>query len=105
MAKRISVSYFFCFFFGIFGAHHLYLGRDHQFLLWASSGGGFTIGWLIDFWRIPQYVAQANRTPKYLEKWQHKKGKKVAKWQIVRGLMSIFFASFYEWTFWIASFN
>lgn len=46
--------------FGWFGAHHLYLGRDRHAFVWFWTLGGFLVGWLSEFWRIPDYVWTAN---------------------------------------------
>ncbi len=45
---------------GWFGLHHFYLGRDLQASLWSISLGGFFVGWLRDFYRLPDMVALAN---------------------------------------------
>ncbi|XP_034947609.1 dnaJ homolog subfamily C member 22 [Chelonus insularis] len=61
-------AYFWWFFGGLFGAHHLYLGRDaHAFIWFSTLGGYFGIGWLRDFFKIPTYVDDANDHPKYVE--------------------------------------
>ena len=57
----VTVAYVLWFFFGIFGVHHFYLKRDrHAFVWWATLGGVFGLGWIRDFWRIPDYVKEAN---------------------------------------------
>lgn len=43
------------------GLHHLYLGRDSHALLWMLTLGGGGLGWLWEFWKLPSFVAQANR--------------------------------------------
>lgn len=55
---NIVVAYILWLFGGIWGAHHWYLGRDNQAFLWATSLGGFTLGWLRDFFKIPSYLAE-----------------------------------------------
>ena len=53
---------FFCWLFGgWFGLHHFYLGRDKHGFLWATSCGGFWIGWLREFTRIGRYTDEANK--------------------------------------------
>jgi TM2 domain-containing membrane protein YozV len=65
-------AYFWWLFGGIFGAHHLYLGRDDQALIWfCTLGGYFGIGWLRDLFRIPTYVADANDDPNYINCFKH----------------------------------
>ncbi len=62
MANLLVAYALWWFCFGPFGPalHLFYLGRDDQQLLWATTGGGFILGWLRDAWRIPAYVALAN---------------------------------------------
>jgi DnaJ family protein C protein 22 len=47
--------------FGFFGSHHFYLGRNLQGLLWATSFGGYLVGWLRDLFLLNVYVEIANR--------------------------------------------
>lgn len=66
--KSLCVTYLLWFFFGWLGAHHFYLKRDKQAFVWWSTCGGFLyIGWVRDFWRIPEYVEDANEEPEYME--------------------------------------
>jgi len=58
--KSLMVAYFLWLMGGIWGAHHMYLKRDKQALLWMWTFGGFYIGYLRDMWRIPTYVAECN---------------------------------------------
>lgn len=44
----MTVAYILWLFGGIFGLHHLYLGRDGQALIWWLSWGGYIFGWLGD---------------------------------------------------------
>ncbi|GAB6027072.1 hypothetical protein CHUAL_013798 [Chamberlinius hualienensis] len=54
---------------GFFGLHQFYLERDVQaFVTWCTLGGFFGIGWIRDFWKIPQYVAEANNEKDYVQK-------------------------------------
>ncbi|XP_014206639.1 dnaJ homolog subfamily C member 22 [Copidosoma floridanum] len=65
-------AYFWWLFGGLFGAHHVYLGRDDQALIWfCTIGGYFGIGWLRDLYRIPTYVAEANDHPDYVNWFKH----------------------------------
>lgn len=61
MAKSLLKTYALWSFGGPFGLHHIYLGRDSHALLWMLTFGGFGMGWMWEFWRIPGFVAQANR--------------------------------------------
>ncbi|CAH6791448.1 dnaJ homolog subfamily C member 22 [Phodopus roborovskii] len=62
MAKGLLVTYALWAFGGPVGLHHLYLGRDSHALLWMLTLGGGGLGWLWEFWKLPGFVAQANRT-------------------------------------------
>lgn len=46
---------------GPLGLHHLYLRRDSHALLWMLTLGGFGVGWMREFFRIPAYVSEANK--------------------------------------------
>ena len=45
---------------GLGGAHHAYLGRQYQALVWATTGGMFGVGILRDLISIPRYVREIN---------------------------------------------
>lgn len=64
--KTTFWAYFWWVFGGFLGAHHWYLNRDNQALVWFGTCGLFGIGWLRDLYRIPTYVAEANDRPEYL---------------------------------------
>ncbi|XP_012786335.2 dnaJ homolog subfamily C member 22 [Ochotona princeps] len=61
MAKGLLVTYALWALGGPAGLHHLYLGRDSHALLWMLTLGGAGLGWLWEFWKLPSFVAQANR--------------------------------------------
>ncbi|XP_057334756.1 dnaJ homolog subfamily C member 22 [Microplitis mediator] len=64
-------AYFWWVFGGIFGAHHLYLGRDaHAFIWFSTLGGYFGIGWLRDLFKISTYVDDANDHPHFVERFK-----------------------------------
>ncbi|XP_074836149.1 dnaJ homolog subfamily C member 22 [Carettochelys insculpta] len=63
MAKRLLVAYALWALGGPLGLHHVYLGRDSHALLWLLTLGGFGVGWLWEFWRLPGWVARANAAP------------------------------------------
>lgn len=50
------------------GAYLFYLGRDTHAVLHTVSLGGFGIGWLLDAFYIPLYVADHNEPPGYLDR-------------------------------------
>lgn len=67
--KSKTTAYILWVFGGLSGFHHFYLGRDlHGFLLWATLGGYFGIGWIADLFYISDYVAEANDDPEYIKK-------------------------------------
>ncbi|KAM8978190.1 LOW QUALITY PROTEIN: dnaJ homolog subfamily C member 22 [Sarcophilus harrisii] len=59
MTKRLLVTYA-LWARGPIGFHYLYLGRDGHALLMLTLGGG-RLGWLLEFWKLPSFVAQANQ--------------------------------------------
>lgn len=61
MAKSLLVTYALWVVGGPAGLHHLYLRRDSHALLWMLTLGGGGLGWLWEFWKLPSFVAQANR--------------------------------------------
>lgn len=66
--KSLFVAYLCWLFGGIFGLHHLYLGRDfHAFITLTTFGGYFTLGLIRDLWRLPEYVKDANNDLEYIE--------------------------------------
>nr|CAD7395740.1 unnamed protein product [Timema poppensis] len=67
MAKKsMLTTYILWFIGGVFGLHHLYLGRDAQaFLWWCTLGGYVGCGWLRDIFYIPEYVSDANEDPPF----------------------------------------
>ncbi|XP_071559857.1 dnaJ homolog subfamily C member 22 [Temnothorax nylanderi] len=66
-------AYFFWLFGGLFGAHHVYLGRDDQAFVYITTFGGYVgCGFLRDIYRIPAYVAEANDDPAFIEDFKRK---------------------------------
>ncbi|XP_011160116.1 dnaJ homolog subfamily C member 22 [Solenopsis invicta] len=71
--KSTLWAYFFWLFGGLFGAHHVYLGRDDQAFVYISTFGGYVgCGFLRDIYRIPAYVADANDDPAFIEDFKRK---------------------------------
>lgn len=68
MPKSVTVAYALWALGGPFGLHHIYLERDSHALLWMVTLGGFGVGWVREFIRIPSYVAEANRDAEGLKK-------------------------------------
>lgn len=66
--KSVIFAYILWMLGGIFGWHHFYLGRDIQGFLWWCTGGGYIVGWLRDFFLIPQYIKAANYDPEYMSR-------------------------------------
>ena len=79
MAKNTFVAYLLWLIGGGFGLHHFYLGRDRHAFTWICTWGGYGLGWIRDFFRIPDYVEDANDEEEYAqnpdkteEKWKKK---------------------------------
>ncbi|CAI9546755.1 unnamed protein product [Staurois parvus] len=61
MGKRIIVAYGLWAIGGPLGLHHIYLERDSHALLLMLTLGGFGVGWMWDFWKIPGLVFKFNK--------------------------------------------
>lgn len=48
-------------FFGLFGAHRFYVGRWESGLVYLFTFGGCFVGWIIDFFILPQLVEDVSR--------------------------------------------
>jgi TM2 domain-containing membrane protein YozV len=48
-------------FFGVFGAHRLYLGKLWTAILWFFTGGLLGLGVLYDYWTLNEQISEANR--------------------------------------------
>lgn len=59
--KSLSDAYLLWFPLGLIGLHHFYLRRYAFGFLYLFTGGGCGIGWLIDAFRMPCLVREANR--------------------------------------------
>ena len=51
-SKNKGTCLILCIFFGYFGAHYFYVGRTGMGLLYLFTLGLFSIGWIIDIFRI-----------------------------------------------------
>ena len=60
MTYYCSITFILWLFGGWCGLHHFYLGRDKHGFLWATSFGGFILGWWKDFSRLGAYTEEAN---------------------------------------------
>ncbi len=64
--KSLLLTYVLWLFGGFFGLHKWYLGRPLMGLgYFFTFGGGFGIGWLIDFFTLPRQVQVANLLGRY----------------------------------------
>jgi TM2 domain-containing membrane protein YozV len=61
LQKNLTVAYWLWQCLGLVGAHHFYLGRISQGLVWAFSLGMFGFGWLIDGAFLKKYTEWANK--------------------------------------------
>ncbi|CAE7527180.1 unnamed protein product [Symbiodinium natans] len=59
--KDARTAYFLWLTMGLVGAHHFYADRLLHGVLAACSGNFFGVGWFLDFFLIPTYVAAINR--------------------------------------------
>ncbi|KAM9319963.1 dnaJ homolog subfamily C member 22 [Gastrophryne carolinensis] len=60
MGKRLIIAYGLWAIGGPLGLHHLYLHRDSHALFLMLTLGGYGVGWMWDFWKIPGLVSQFN---------------------------------------------
>jgi DnaJ family protein C protein 22 len=59
--KSLTFTYIFSLIGGLFGLHHLYLGRTQHALLWFTTFGGFGIGFIYEFFfLLKKYVHETN---------------------------------------------
>ncbi|XP_071510636.1 uncharacterized protein [Diadema antillarum] len=59
--KSLFEAYLLCVPFGIFGAHHFYLGNRSFGFLYLFTLGLFTIGWIVDLLTLKLTVKEVNR--------------------------------------------
>ncbi len=50
--------------FGLFGAHRFYVGRPVSGFVWLFTFGLFGVGWVIDFFLLPQFVEEVRGAPR-----------------------------------------
>ena len=95
--KSLLVTYLLWLCFGWLGIHHVYLGRDRQaFAWWSTAGGFFGLGWARDFWRIPDYVEDANEDVDYMRNLHNKmKYRKQPQFNTSRFSGQVLIGSFY----------
>lgn len=100
MAKYNVVAHLLWLVGGPLGAHHFYLGRDNQGLLWLTSFGGmFGFGWVRDFTRLRAYVKEANGSPEFLANFGSlmKKRRRPSVWtNLFRVMGQVAFGWFYR---------
>jgi DnaJ family protein C protein 22 len=71
--KSSRLAYFFALTGGVFGTHHLYLGRTQHALLWFTTFGGFGIGILYEIlFSIKKYVREVNDDRLIINEYQKK---------------------------------
>ncbi|CAF2648972.1 unnamed protein product [Rotaria sp. Silwood2] len=59
--KSLLLTYIFSLIGGLYGLHHLYLGRTQHAVLWVTTFGGFGIGYIYELlFLIKTYVYEAN---------------------------------------------
>jgi len=71
--KSLTLTYMFALFGGLFGLHHLYLGRIQHAFLWLTTFGGCGLGFLYEFvFLIRKYVQEANMNLFVIKQYQIK---------------------------------
>jgi hypothetical protein len=71
---------------GYLGWHYVYLGRDREAVIFAQTGGMMGMGWLLDLFRLPLYVREANRGPAtYASDVDKKGGAALTLWRVSHG--------------------
>lgn len=61
MAYSTVVTYVLWLTLGWLGVHHFYIRRDRHAFVWLwTLGGGCGVGWLMEIFRLPEYVQTAN---------------------------------------------
>lgn len=95
--KSLCVTYFLWLFLGWLGVHHFYLRRDRQAFVWWSTLGGYCgAGWVRDFWRIPEYVDDANDENEYTENLQRRfKLRKIPQFNMSRFVGELLIGCYY----------
>ncbi len=73
--KSILVAYLLWFLGGPLGLYKFYLGRPFMGLLYVCTFGGFFLGWISDFFTLPQQVQMAN----FLLQHQHERPSSVLR--------------------------
>ena len=56
-----TVAWLLLTFIGVFGIHRFYLGKWITGIIWALTGGLFTLGWLYDLWNLNRIVSERNK--------------------------------------------
>jgi len=59
--KSVAGAYVLCILLGLFGAHHFYLRRNAFGVFYVFTLGMLGCGWIVDLFRIPQLVRNANK--------------------------------------------
>jgi len=73
VVKNTGIAYFFALIGGVFGLHHLYLGRTQHALLWLTTFGGFGIGLLYELlFKLNQYVREINNDNLIINQYEKK---------------------------------
>jgi DnaJ family protein C protein 22 len=71
--KSRGFTYFFALIGGIFGLHHIYLGRTQHALLWLTTFGGFGVGIFYEiFFQLNKYVREVNYDDLIIQQYEKK---------------------------------
>ncbi|XP_033624705.1 uncharacterized protein LOC117288114 [Asterias rubens] len=71
MLKSLGNTYVLWFPFGLIGFHHFYLGNPSYGIAYLTTFGLFGLGWVVDFWRMPRLVKEANLKIEARWMWEH----------------------------------
>lgn len=64
--KRLSTAYLWWALLGLFGGHRFYPGQLGSGLLFLCTFGFFVVGWVIDFFMLPEFLRSHNRRVEFL---------------------------------------
>lgn len=94
----LFIAYVLWFFAGWTGLHLFYVGRDEQYFMYLTTFGGFFFGWILDGWKLPNYVQQSSAIVKgelEIHKIRMKTDLKPSYFQIIRFVGSLCVAGLY----------
>jgi hypothetical protein len=85
MAASLCTAFLLWLVGGYLGWHYVYLGRDRESVIFAQTGGLMGMGWLLDVFKLPRYVREANGEPAYAGDVDKKGAPAFAVWRLSQG--------------------